>query len=188
MGSKATHLPSIFTLSYDEFAYDVKGFIKQVKDDVGLSRKVRVFPIRNSPLAKSRSNTDVPEIELPTTRAISEKMGISQEHAVARSKIAVIEEVCHVHHDQDHTPQVFQCVKTRMDKFLSPAERSLIEAKMERFKKEACQHCGKEIQDPASEAFCSSACAEAAYSSLTETVKPLPINRTASSSAASSSQ
>ena len=175
-------------MSYEEFSYDVRGFIKQVKDDVGLSRKVRVFPVRNSPLAKSRLNMDMPEIELPTTRAISEQMGISQEHAVARSKVAAIEEICHIHHDQDHTPQVFQCVSTRIARFLSPAERSLMEAKMERFKKEACQHCGKQIQDPASEAFCSSACAEAAYSSLTETVNPLPVNRSASASAASLAQ
>lgn len=120
-------------MSFEEFSYDVKGFIKKVKDDVGVNGVIGVQAIRDRPLAKSFVLDNPPRIELPTTPTIERSLGVSTAEAVARSKVAAVEEVCHVHFKDGHTPQVYECVRTRVDKFLTLEEKRLVEGKMNRF-------------------------------------------------------
>ncbi len=123
-------------MSFEEFSYDVKDFIKVAKNDVGIVKPVRVFPIKNRALALSRVK-DIPEMELPTTPTIMKEMGISQEEAVSRSKVAVLEEACHIFYNEGHTPKVYECVRSRVEKFLSPQEQELVKLKMDRFRAQA---------------------------------------------------
>ena len=124
-------------MSFSEFSYDVKSFIKIVKDDIGGMPKVQVETIVNRPLAKSLPFDNPPKMELPTTPTIINHLGITEMEAVARSKVAVIEELCHIKYKEDHTKQVYSCVRSRTLKFLGPQEQKLVEGKMNRFCEEA---------------------------------------------------
>ena len=140
-------------MSFEEFSYDVKGFIKRVKDDVGVPSKIGVQAIRDRPLAKAFVLDNPPRIELPTTPTIERHLGVSNAEAVARSKVAAIEEICHIHFKDGHTPQVYECVRSRADKFLTAEEKKMVEGKMNRFCAEsygvACEAGAPVVSKPA---------------------------------------
>lgn len=119
-----------------ENGYPIEDFIKRVKASLNLQGVLRVFWKREGRAVAFKRN-GVSEIQVATVDAIMREKSVGKDEAVAKQKVAIIEEACHLKENRDHSPEIFVCVRREVDKHLTPEERQIIMDKLQRLK-QAC--------------------------------------------------
>lgn len=120
-----------------ENGYPVEDFIKTIKSDLDLGGVLRIYWKRRGNQSVARKRNGASEIEASTVNTIMREMNMTKPEAIVKQKTAIIEEMCHLKLEKDHTPELFVCVRKMVDKNLTPEEAGYIEQKIDKLR-QAC--------------------------------------------------